>query len=134
MLRVGSLARAIDFYTNTMGMHLIRTTENVKYEYRVAFLGYGRNPEHAEIELTENYGVTQYDQGNAFGHIAIGVLDVYSVCDAIKAAGGFVSREPGLVKGGTSIIAFVTDPDGYKIELIQRPRIFLKADSARHSA
>ena len=122
MLRVGSLDRSIDFYTDTMGMHLIRTTENVKYEYRVAFLGYGKNPEHAEIELTENYGVSQYDLGTGFGHVAIGVADIYSVCDAIKAAGGFVSREPGLVKGGTSIIAFVTDPDGYKIELIQRPK------------
>ncbi len=121
MLRVGSLARSVAFYTEVMGMQLIRRAENVKYEYTVAFLGYGRNPDHAEIELTENYGVTQYDLGNAFGHIAIGVSDIYAVCEAIKAAGGVVSREPGLVRGGRSTIAFVVDPDGYKIELIQRP-------------
>lgn len=122
MLRVGNLARSVEFYTQVMGMQLIRKTENVKYEYSVAFLGYGKNPEHAEIELTENYGVAHYDLGTAFGHIAIGVSDIYAVCESIKAAGGFVSREPGLVKGGNSIIAFVNDPDGYKIELIQRPQ------------
>lgn len=121
MLRVGSLDRSIEFYTKVMGMHLIRKTVNVEYEYTVAFLGFGTNPEHAEIELTENNGVSQYDLGTAFGHIAIGVPEIYARCDSIKAAGGFVSREPGLVKGGSSIIAFVTDPDGYKIELIQRP-------------
>ena len=120
MLRVGNLQRSIDFYTNVLGMKLLRTSENPEYKYSLAFVGYGNNPEHAEIELTYNWGVESYEPGTAFGHIALGVPDAYAACDKIKAAGGNVTREAGPVKGGTTVIAFVTDPDGYKIELIQR--------------
>src|SRR5689334_8310974 len=120
MLRVGDLQRAIDFYTKVLGMELLRTTDRPEQKYSLAFVGYGRNPEHAEIELTYNYGVERYEMGTAYGHIALGVPDVYAACDRIRAAGGNVTREPGPVKGGTTVIAFVTDPDGYKIELIQR--------------
>jgi lactoylglutathione lyase len=120
MLRVGDLKRAIDFYTNVLGMRLLRTTERPDQKYSLAFVGYGNNPEHAELELTYNWGVDSYDIGTAYGHIAIGVPDVYVACDRIRASGGNVTREPGPVKGGTTVIAFVTDPDGYKIELIQR--------------
>ena len=120
MLRVGNLQRAIDFYTQVLGMQLLRTTDNPDYKYTLAFVGYGRNPEHAELELTYNWGVDSYEPGTAFGHIALGVPDVYAACEKIKAAGGNVTREAGPVKGGSTVIAFVTDPDGYKIELIQR--------------
>ena len=120
MLRVGNLQRSIDFYTHVLGMQLLRTSDNPAYQYTLAFLGYGHNPEHAELELTYNYGVDHYDMGTAFGHIALGVHDVAAACEKIKNSGGNITREPGPVKGGTSIIAFVTDPDGYKIELIQR--------------
>jgi lactoylglutathione lyase len=120
MLRVGNLQRSIDFYTQVLGMTLQRTSENPEYKYSLAFVGYGTNPNHAEIELTYNWGVEQYELGTAFGHIALGVTDVYAACERIKAAGGKVTREAGPVKGGTTVIAFVTDPDGYKIELIQR--------------
>jgi lactoylglutathione lyase len=120
MLRVGDLQRAVDFYTNVLGMKLLRTTERPEQKYSLAFVGYGTNPEHAEIELTYNHGVAQYDMGSAFGHLAIGVPDVYASCDRIRASGGNITREPGPVKGGNTVIAFVTDPDGYKIELIQR--------------
>jgi lactoylglutathione lyase len=121
MLRVGHLQRSIDFYTQVLGMQLLRTTENPAYKYSLAFLGFGKNPEHAELELTYNWGVEQYEMGTAFGHIALGVPDVYGACEKIRAAGGQITREPGPVKGGTTVIAFVTDPDGYKIELIERP-------------
>jgi len=121
MLRVGNLQRSIDFYTRVLGMQLLRTSENPAYKYSLAFLGFGKNPEHAELELTYNWGVEHYEMGTAFGHIALGVPDVHGACDAIRAAGGQVTREPGPVKGGTTVIAFVTDPDGYKIELIERP-------------
>ncbi|MCB1994611.1 MAG: lactoylglutathione lyase [Burkholderiaceae bacterium] len=120
MLRVGNLQRSVDFYTNVMGMSLLRTSENESQKYSLAFLGYGRNPEHAELELTYNWGVDQYDLGTAYGHIAIGVPDAYAACEKIRANGGNVTREPGPVKGGTTVIAFITDPDGYKVELIQR--------------
>jgi lactoylglutathione lyase len=120
MLRVGDLQRSIDFYTGVMGMSLLRTSENPTGKYSLAFLGYGRNPEHAELELTYNWGVESYELGTAYGHLAIGVPDAYAACDKIRAAGGNVTREPGPVKGGTTVIAFVTDPDGYKVELIQR--------------
>jgi lactoylglutathione lyase len=120
MLRVGDLQRSIDFYTKVLGMNLLRTTERPEQKYSLAFVGYGRNPEHAELELTYNHGVESYEMGTAFGHIAIGVPDVYAACDRIRASGGNVTREPGPVKGGSTVIAFVTDPDGYKIELIQR--------------
>ena len=120
MLRVGDLQRSIDFYTKVLGMKLLRTTDRPEQKYTLAFVGYGTNPGHAELELTYNYGVDRYDLGAAFGHIAIGVADAYAACDRIKAAGGTVTREAGPVKGGTTVIAFVQDPDGYKIELIQR--------------
>ena len=120
MLRVGNLQRSIDFYTQALGMSLLRTTDRPEQQYTLAFLGYGRNPEHAEIELTYNYGVDHYELGTAYGHIALGVPDAYAACEKIKASGGNVTREAGPVKGGTTVIAFVTDPDGYKIELIQR--------------
>jgi lactoylglutathione lyase len=120
MLRVGDLKRSIDFYTRVLGMKLLRTTERPDQQYDLAFVGYGSNPEHAEIELTYNYGVEKYEIGTAFGHIALGVPDVYAACDLIRKNGGNVTREPGPVKGGTTVIAFVTDPDGYKIELIEK--------------
>lgn len=120
MLRVGNLQRSIDFYTQVLGMQLLRTSENPDYQYSLAFVGYGSNPEQAEIELTYNWGVESYEPGTAFGHIALGMPDVYAACEKIKAAGGNVTREAGPVKGGSTVIAFVTDPDGYKIELIQR--------------
>ncbi|MCF8160399.1 MAG: lactoylglutathione lyase [Polaromonas sp.] len=121
MLRVGNLQRSIDFYTQVLGMTLLRTSENPEYKYTLAFVGYGSNPEHAELELTYNWGVDHYELGTAYGHIALAVPDAHAACAKIKAAGGNVTREAGPVKGGSTVIAFVTDPDGYKIELIQRP-------------
>jgi len=121
MLRVGDLQRSIDFYTRVLGMQLLRTTDRPDQKYSLAFVGYGGNPDQAELELTYNYGVDRYEMGTAYGHIAIAVPDAYAACARIKAAGGHVTREPGPVKGGETVIAFVTDPDGYKIELIQRP-------------
>jgi lactoylglutathione lyase len=120
MLRVGNLQRSIDFYTSVMGMTLLRRSENPSQKYSLAFLGYGPNPEHAEIELTYNHGVEAYDMGTAYGHIAIGVPDAHAACEKIRAGGGNVTREAGPVKGGTTVIAFITDPDGYKVELIER--------------
>jgi lactoylglutathione lyase len=120
MLRVGDMQRSIDFYTRVMGMRLLRTTENPENKYSLAFVGYASNPEQAELELTYNHGVSSYEPGTAYGHIALGVSDIYAACDKIRAAGGAITREPGPVKGGTTVIAFVTDPDGYKIELIER--------------
>jgi lactoylglutathione lyase len=120
MLRVGDLQRSINFYTKVMGMTLLRTTDRPDQQYSLAFLGYASNPDQAEIELTYNYGVSEYEMGTAYGHIAIGVEDAAATCAAVKAAGGNVTREAGPVKGGATVIAFVQDPDGYKIELIQR--------------
>jgi lactoylglutathione lyase len=120
MLRVGDLQRSIDFYTQVMGMNLLRTTDRPDQKYSLAFLGYASNPDQAEIELTYNYGVSEYEMGTAYGHIAIGVEDAAATCAAVKAAGGNVTREAGPVKGVATVIAFVQDPDGYKIELIQR--------------
>jgi lactoylglutathione lyase len=124
MLRVGNLQRSIDFYTQVLGMKLLRTTERPEQKYDLAFLGYGTNPGHAEVELTYNYGVERYDLGSAFGHLAIGVPDVAATCEAVRSKaqllGGAITREAGPVKGGTTVIAFIADPDGYKIELIQR--------------
>ena len=124
MIRVGDLPRSIAFYRDVLGMQLLRTTERPDQKYDLAFMGYGRNPEHAEIELTYNYGVERYEIGTAFGHLAIGVPDVAATCAAVRdkaaALGGAITREPGPVKGGSTVIAFITDPDGYKIELVQR--------------
>lgn len=121
MLRVGNLQRSIDFYTQVLGMTLLRTSENTEYKYSLAFLGFdGGNPDQAEIELTYNWGTEQYEMGTAYGHIAIGVPDAYAACDKIRTAGGKITREAGPVQGGTTVIAFVTDPDSYKIELIER--------------
>jgi lactoylglutathione lyase len=119
MLRVGDLQRSIDFYTKVLGMKLLRTTERPDQQYTLAFVGYGENPDHAELELTYNYGVDKYDMGTAYGHIAIAVEDAYKACAEVKANGGNVTREAGPVKGGSTVIAFVQDPDGYKIELIE---------------
>ncbi|MBP3141480.1 lactoylglutathione lyase [Aliivibrio fischeri] len=119
MIRVGNLDKSIEFYTKVMGMDLLRQNTNEEYKYTLAFLGYGDESQGAVIELTYNWGTEEYDMGTAFGHIAIGVDDIYATCDAIKAAGGNVTREAGPVKGGSTHIAFVKDPDGYIIELIQ---------------
>lgn len=120
MLRVGDLQRSIDFYTKILGMKVLRQTENSEYKYTLAFLGYGSNPDHAELELTYNYGEHSYEMGTAYGHIAISVDDAYKACADVKKSGGNVTREAGPVKGGSTVIAFVTDPDGYKIEFIER--------------
>ncbi|MDB5838231.1 MAG: gloA [Herminiimonas sp.] len=120
MLRVGDLQRSIDFYTKVLGMKLLRTSENPEYKYTLAFLGYGSNPDHAELELTYNHGVDKYEMGTAYGHIAIAVEDAKNACNAVRQQGGNVTREAGPVKGGKTVIAFVTDPDGYKVELIER--------------
>jgi lactoylglutathione lyase len=120
MLRVSDLQRSISFYTEVLGMSLLRTSDNPEYQYTLAFVGYGDEASGAVLELTYNYGVTSYDNGNAFGHIALEVDNVYSACDLIRARGGVISREPGPVKGGTTEIAFVRDPDNYAIELIQK--------------
>ena len=120
MLRVGNLQRSIDFYTEVLGMKLLRQSDNPEFKYTLAFLGYGSNPEHTELELTYNYGVDSYELGTAYGHIAIAVPDAYAACDSVRAKQGNVTREAGAVKGGKTVIAFVQDPDGYKIELIER--------------
>ena len=122
MLRVGDLQRSIDFYTTVMGMSLLRTTDRPEQKYSLAFVGYGGGNAdgEAEIELTYNHGVSTYEIGTAYGHIALAVPDAYAACDKIRANGGAVTREAGPVKGGTTVIAFITDPDGYKVELIQR--------------
>jgi lactoylglutathione lyase len=120
MIRCGDLDRSIAFYTGVLGMRLLRRSENEQGKYSLAFVGYRDEREEAAIELTYNWGVSSYDLGTAFGHIAIEVDDVYAACEAIRKAGGTVTRDAGPVKGGTTIIAFVADPDGYKIELIGR--------------
>ena len=121
MLRVCDMQRSVDFYTKVLGMNLLRTTVRPEQKYALSFVGFGRGNEDgkAEIELTYNYGVDSYEMGTAYGHIAIQVPDAYAACAKIKAAGGNVTREAGPVQGGDAIIAFVGDPDGYKIELIQ---------------
>lgn len=120
MLRVGDLQRSIDFYTSVMDMQLLRQSENTEYKYNLAFLGYGPESQEAVIELTYNWGKDSYDLGEGYGHIAIEVDDIYATCDKIRAKGGTISREPGPVKGGTTVIAFVKDPDNYAIELIEK--------------
>ena len=119
MLRVGNLEKSLAFYTEVLGMKLLRQSENPEYKYTLAFVGYGDESENTVLELTYNWGTDSYDLGNAYGHIALEVENVYEACDKIRAKGGVISREPGPVKGGNTIIAFVEDPDGYKIELIE---------------
>ncbi|MGB2078174.1 MAG: lactoylglutathione lyase [Vibrio sp.] len=123
MLRVGDLDKSIEFYTKVLGMDLLRKSENTEYKYTLAFVGYGDESEGAVIELTYNWGTTEYDLGTGYGHIALGFDDIYATCDDLKAAGANVTREPGPVLGGSTHIAFVEDPDGYKIELIQRSQM-----------
>jgi len=122
MLRVGDLQRSVDFYTRILGMNLLRTTERPEQKYSLAFVAYGRGNAdgQGEIELTYNHGVAAYELGTAYGHIALGVPDVAAACERIRASGGKIAREAGPVKGGSTIIAFVEDPDGYRIELIER--------------
>ena len=119
MLRVGNLDRSIEFYTEVLGMKLLRRNDNEKYQYTLAFVGYADESEQAVLELTYNWGTDKYELGNGYGHIALGADDIYATCEAIRKAGGKITREPGPVLGGTTEIAFVEDPDGYKIELIQ---------------
>jgi len=122
MLRVGNLERSVHFYTQVLGMNILRKTERPEQKYSLVFVGYGKGNAdgQSEIELTYNYGVHTYDLGTAYGHIAIAVPNAYEACDRIRNAGGNVTREAGPVMGGDTVIAFVTDPDGYKIELIER--------------
>jgi lactoylglutathione lyase len=120
MLRVGDLDRSVQFYTDVLGMKLLRTTDRPEQKYSLAFVGYDNEERSAVLELTYNYGVDRYELGGGFGHVALEVPDVKSACDKVKKQGGRVTREPGPVKGGTTVIAFVEDPDGYKIEFIER--------------
>jgi lactoylglutathione lyase len=123
MLRVGDLPRAVDFYTGVLGMKVLRTTDRPEQKYKLAFVGYGDESQGAVLELTYNYGVDGYELGTAFGHIAIEVPDAAAACTAVRNKGGTVTRDAGPVKGGTTVIAFVQDPDGYKIELIENKRV-----------
>ena len=120
MLRVGNLDKSLDFYTRILCMSLLRKNDYPEGKFTLAFVGYGAESEQAVIELTYNWGVDKYDLGNAYGHIALEVEDAYAACDKIREAGGKVIREAGPMKHGHTVIAFVDDPDGYKIELIQR--------------
>jgi lactoylglutathione lyase len=120
MLRVGDLQRSVKFYTDVLGMKLLRTTDRPEQKYSLAFVGYDTEDRASVIELTYNYGVERYDLGGGFGHLAIGVPDVKGACERVRNNGGKVTREAGPVKGGTTVIAFVEDPDGYKIEFIER--------------
>ena len=120
MIRVGDLARSIAFYTEVLGMKLLRTRDYPEGKFTLAFVGYGPESEHAAIELTYNYGVERYTLGDAFGHIALEVADASAACAEIKRRGGKVVREAGPMKHGTTVIAFAEDPDGYRIELIQK--------------
>jgi len=119
MLRVGDMERSVNFYTEVLGMKLLRTTDRPEQKYSLAFVGYDDEKRSAVLELTYNYGVDRYELGSAFGHVAIGVPDVAAACERVRKAGGRVTREPGPVKGGSSVIAFVEDPDGYKLEFIE---------------
>jgi lactoylglutathione lyase len=119
MLRVGDLERSIGFYRDVLGMELISRKDYPEGKFTLAFLGYGRNPEQAELELTYNWGVDHYELGTSYGHIALGVSDIHAICDRIRTRGAHITREPGPMKHGTTVIAFVQDPDGYKIELIE---------------
>jgi len=118
MLRVGNLDRSIAFYRDVLGMSLLRRNDFPERRFTLAFMGYGAESDHTVLELTHNWDTERYDLGNAYGHIAIGVADVYAACDKIRAAGGRVVREPGPMKHGSTVLAFVEDPDGYRIELL----------------
>jgi lactoylglutathione lyase len=118
MIRVGDLERSIQFYTEVLGMELLRRKDYPDGKFTLAFVGYGAESENSVIELTHNWDTDAYDHGNAFGHVALEVDDVYKACEEIRARGGNVTREPGPMKSGTTILAFVDDPDGYKIELL----------------
>jgi len=120
MIRVSNLDKSIDFYTRVLGMHLLRRKDYPGGKFTLAFVGYGDEADTAVIELTHNWEISTYDHGNAFGHIAIAAEDIYTLCDKIRADGGMISREPGPMKHGNTVIAFVRDPDGYAIELIER--------------
>jgi lactoylglutathione lyase len=120
MIRVGNLEKSIEFYTRALGMKLLRQRDYPDGKFTLAFLGYGPEESHTAIELTYNYGVSSYEIGTGFGHIAIGVNDIRAACEAIKQAGGQITRQPGPMKHGTTVIAFAADPDGYKVELIER--------------
>jgi lactoylglutathione lyase len=120
MLRVGDLQRSVNFYTEVLGMRLLRTTDRPEQKYSLAFVGYDDEDRAAVLELTYNYGVDKYDLGSAYGHIAIEVDDAQRLCEQVQKMGGKVTREAGPVKGGTTVIAFVEDPDGYKIEFIEK--------------
>lgn len=120
MLRVGDLDRSIAFYIQVLGMTELRRKDYPEGKFTLAFVGYGDESDHTVLELTHNWDTTSYDLGNAFGHIAIEVEDAYAACEAVKIMGGKVSREAGPMKHGTTVIAFVEDPDGYKIEFIQK--------------
>jgi lactoylglutathione lyase len=120
MLRVGDLDRSVKFYTEVLGMKLLRTTDRPDQKYSLAFVGYDDETRASVLELTYNYGVDKYDLGNAYGHVALAVTDAAKACEEVKRRGGKVTREAGPVKGGTTVIAFVEDPDGYKVELIER--------------
>ena len=119
MLRVGNLEESLKFYCEVLGMKLLRRKDNPTGEFTLAFVGYGEESDHSVLELTHNWGVEKYDLGNAYGHIALGVHDIYATCETIGQLGGKVVREPGPMKHGSTVIAFVEDPDGYKVELIQ---------------
>jgi lactoylglutathione lyase len=118
MLRVGDLDKSIQFYTEVLGMKLLRKNDYPKGEFTLAFLGYGSERDEAVLELTYNWGVSSYELGTAYGHIAIEVDDVYKACEEIRKRGGEITREPGPMSAGTTILAFVKDPDGYRIELL----------------
>lgn len=120
MLRVGNLDRSLDFYTNVLGMRVLRKKDYPDGKFTLAFVGYQDEADGAVLELTHNWETDHYDLGNAYGHIAIEVDDAYAACEKVKAKGGQVVREAGPMKHGTTVIAFVQDPDGYKIEFIQR--------------
>ena len=120
MLRVGDLDRSISFYCDVLGMKLLRRKDYPSGEFTLAFVGYGEEKDHTVLELTYNWGKDSYELGDAYGHIALGVEDIYAACDTIRDQGGKISREPGPMKHGTTVIAFVEDPDGYKVELIQK--------------
>ncbi|WP_421654590.1 lactoylglutathione lyase [Leptothermofonsia sp. ETS-13] len=135
MLRVGNLEESLKFYCDVLGMKLLRQKDYPGGEFTLAFVGYGDEADHTVLELTYNWGKDKYNLGDAYGHIAIGVEDIYATCEAIKARGGKVTREPGPMKHGSTVIAFVEDPDGYKVELIQlNTHHSTRAESAQEAA